>query len=136
MAMCKWWPRSFLLAGWVLAAVLIPGIGNAQYRGGTIKIGVLNDQSGLYADIAGTASVWMASKAVEDFGAAAKGMKVEIIGGDHQNKPDIRLSIGRQAVDGGQVRSLPHRPPPPGGPAGHPLHRDKNQAVPAVGAAC
>src|SRR6266446_2187311 len=65
MTMRKWWPRSFLLAGCVLAAVLIPGIGNAQYRGGTIKIGVLNDQSGLYADIAGTASVWMARKAVE-----------------------------------------------------------------------
>src|SRR5262245_60870390 len=77
----------------VLAAGLNPGAGHAEYRGGTMKIGVLNDQSGLYADIAGTASVWMARKAVEDFGAAAKGMKVEIVGGDHQNKPDIGLSI-------------------------------------------
>src|SRR5258708_12133014 len=93
MTMRKWWPRSFLLAGCVLAAVLIPGIGNAQYRGGTIKIGVLNDQSGLYADIAGTASVWMARKAVEDFAAAAKGMKVEIIGGGHPNKPDTASSL-------------------------------------------
>src|SRR5260221_7877724 len=91
MTMRKWWPRSFLLAGCVLAAVLIPGIGNAQYRGGTIKIGVLNDQSGLYADIAGTASVWMARKAVEDFGAAAKGMKVEIIGAAHPNTTVTRL---------------------------------------------
>ena len=49
----------------------------ADYRGGPIKIVVLNDQSGLYADIAGTASIWMARKAVEDFGAAAKGMKVD-----------------------------------------------------------
>ena len=104
--MRKWWPRSFLLAGCVLAAVLIPGIGNAQYRGGTIKIGVLNDQSGLYADIAGTASVWMARKAVEDFGAAAKGMKVEIIGGDHQNKPDIGLSIARQWFDVDKVDAI------------------------------
>src|SRR5262249_46008701 len=93
MTMRKWW--SLVLAS-VLAAALTPGSGNAQYRGGTIRIGVLNDQSGLYADIAGTASVWMARKAVEDFGAAAKGMKVEIIGGDHQNKPDIGLSIARQ----------------------------------------
>src|SRR5207247_701880 len=86
-------------AGCVLAAALAPGNGNAEYRGGTIKIGVLNDQSGVYADIAGTASVWMARKAVQDFGAAAKGMKVEIIGGDHQNKPDIGLSIARQWYD-------------------------------------
>ena len=41
----------------------------------------------------------MARKAVEDFGASAKGMKVEIIGGDHQNKPDIGLSIARQWFD-------------------------------------
>ena len=87
--MRKWWARPLVWAGCVLAAALNPGAGHAQYRGGTIRIGVLNDQSGLYADIAGTASVWMARKAVEDFGAAAKGMKVEIIGGDHQNKPDI-----------------------------------------------
>src|SRR6266516_160983 len=89
MTMRKWWSRPLVWAGCVLAAALNPGTGNAEYRGGTIKMGVLNDQSGLYADIAGTASVWMARKAVEDFGAAAKGMKVEIIGGDHQNKPDI-----------------------------------------------
>ena len=86
--MRKSWGRPLIIwAGLVLAAALNPGTSNADYRGGTIKIGVLNDQSGLYADIAGTASVWMARKAVEDFGAAAKGMKVEIIGGDHQNTP-------------------------------------------------
>src|SRR5262245_32523656 len=87
MTMRKWWAWPLVWAGCVLAAGLNPGAGHAEYRGGTIKIGVLNDQSGLYADIAGTASVWMARKAVEDFGAAAKGMKVEIVGGDHQNKP-------------------------------------------------
>ena len=90
--MCKWWARPAIGGlGLVLAAGLIPVTGNADYRGGTIKIGVLNDQSGLYADIAGTGSIWMARKAVEDFGASAKGMKVEIIGGDHLNKPDIGL---------------------------------------------
>ena len=53
--MCKWWARPLVWLGLVLAAALIPGTGNAEYRGGTIKIGVLNDQSGVYADIAGTA---------------------------------------------------------------------------------
>jgi branched-chain amino acid transport system substrate-binding protein len=88
--MRKWW----VWLGIILAAGT--GAGHADYRGGTIRIGVLNDQSGLYADIAGTASVWVARKAAEDFGAAAKGMKVEILSGDHQNKPDIGLSIARQ----------------------------------------
>ncbi len=56
--MCTWWARpAFVWFGLVLAAGLTSGTGNAEYRGGTIKIGVLNDQSGLYADIAGTASV-------------------------------------------------------------------------------
>jgi len=106
MTMPKWWARALVSACCVLAAALTPSNGNAEYRGGTIKIGVLNDQSGVYADIAGTASVWMARKAVEDFGAAAKGMKVEIIGGDHQNKPDIGLSIARQWYDVEKVDAI------------------------------
>jgi hypothetical protein len=61
---------------------------------------VLNDQSGLYADIAGTGSVWIARKAVEDFGAAAKGMKVEILSGDHQNKPDIEQRGWHREAEG------------------------------------
>src|SRR5260370_33623947 len=116
MSMREWWRASLLLAGCVLGAVLSPGIGNAQYRGGTIKIGVLNDQSGLYADIAGTASVWMARKAVEDFGAAAKGMKVEIIGGERQNNPRIRLSTARHWGDPEQGESPSHVPTSPAAP--------------------
>jgi len=133
--MRKWWPQSLVLAGCVLAAALIPGIGNAQYRGGTIKIGVLNDQSGLYADIAGTASVWMARKAVEDFGAAAKGMKVEIIGGDHQNKPDIGLSIARQWFDVDKVDAIADVPTSSVALAINELTRDKNKVFLAVGPA-
>src|SRR6516225_6283236 len=106
MTMRKWWARPLVWAGCVLAAAVATGTANAEYRGGTIRIGVLNDQSGLYADIAGTASVWMARKAVEDFGAAAKGTKVEILGGDHQNKPDIGLSIARQWFDVDKVDAI------------------------------
>src|SRR5438093_7809090 len=135
MTMRKWWPQSLVLAGCVLAAALIPGIGNAQYRGGTIKIGVLNDQSGLYADIAGTASVWMARKAVEDFGAAAKDMKVEIIGGDHQNKPDIGLSIARQWFDVDKVDAIADVPTSSVALAINELTRDKNKVFLAVGPA-
>jgi len=71
----------------------------AQYTDGTIKIGVMNDMSGLYADITGRGSVFAAQQAVEDFGAAAKGLKVEIVGADHQNKPDIGSNIVRAWID-------------------------------------
>src|SRR4030081_4153899 len=96
--MRKWWAW----LGIILAAGTGAGSVHAEYRGGTIRIGVLNDQSGLYADIAGTGSVWIARKAVEDFGAAARGMKVEILSADHQNKPDIGLCIPRHRVRGQQ----------------------------------
>jgi branched-chain amino acid transport system substrate-binding protein len=135
MTMRKWWPQSLVLAGCVLAAALTPSSGNAQYRGGTIKIGVLNDQSSVYADIAGTASVWMARKAVEDFGAAAKGMKVEIIGGDHQNKPDIGLSIARQWFDVDKVDAIADVPTSSVALAINELTRDKNKVFLAVGPA-
>jgi len=132
--MREWWSRSLVLVS-VLAAALTPGTGNAEYRGGTIKIGVLNDQSGVYADIAGTASVWMARKAVEDFGAAAKGMKVEIIGGDHQNKPDIGLSIARQWFDVDKVDAIADVPTSSVALAVNELTRDKNKVFLAVGPA-
>ena len=72
---------------------------HAQYKGGPIKIGVLNDMSGLYADISGKGSLWAAQKAVEDFGAAAKGMQVEVVGADHPNTPDVGSSVVRKWID-------------------------------------
>ncbi len=71
----------------------------AQYSGPPIKLGVLSDMSGLYADLSGPGSVIAAKLAIEDFGAAAKGMKVDVIGGDHQNKADVGASIARQWYD-------------------------------------
>src|ERR1700724_3444062 len=65
----------------------------AQYTDGVVKIGVLSDMSSLYADVGGPGSVAAAKLAVEDFGAAAKGIKVEIVSGDHQNKPDVGTNI-------------------------------------------
>src|SRR5262249_23703376 len=77
----------------VLASALMSSTAYAQYTDGIIKIGVLTDMSSLYADITGPGSVAAAKLAVEDFGATAKGIKVEIIGGDHQNKPDVGSNI-------------------------------------------
>lgn len=81
------------------AALLAAGSANAQYSDGVIKIGVMNDQSGLYADVSGPGGTWSAKKAVEDFGAAAKGLKVEVVFADHQNKPDVGSNVARQWYD-------------------------------------
>src|SRR4051794_39302639 len=84
----------------VLAALAaLSSAAQAQMSDGVIKIGVLNDQTGAYADLAGPGSVAAARMAVEDFGAAKKGMKVEIVVGDHQNKPDVGSNIARQWYD-------------------------------------
>src|SRR5712692_10626677 len=81
------------------ALALAAPAAQAQVSDGVIKIGILNDQSGTYADLAGPGSVAAARMAVEDFGAAAKGMKVEILSADHQNKPDVGSNIARQWYD-------------------------------------
>src|SRR5882672_2492479 len=93
----------------MMAAVALGFAGagaHAQVSDGVIKIGVLNDMSSLYADIAGPGSVVAARMAVEDFGAAKKGMKVEIISADHQNKPDVGSSIARQWYDVDKVDAI------------------------------
>jgi branched-chain amino acid transport system substrate-binding protein len=83
----------------VIAAALTGGPAAAQYTDGVIKIGVLNDMSGVFSSNGGMGSVTAAKLAVEDFDPAAKGMKVEIIFADHQNKPDIGSSIANSWFD-------------------------------------
>jgi branched-chain amino acid transport system substrate-binding protein len=75
-----------------------------------VKIGVLNDMSGLYADIGGPNSVVAAKMAVEDSGLAAKGWKIEVISGDHQNKPDVGVNIARQWIDNDKVDVIADTP--------------------------
>jgi branched-chain amino acid transport system substrate-binding protein len=65
----------------------------------TVKIGVLNDMSSLYADIGGPNSVVAVKMAVEDSGLAAKGWKIDVLTADHQNKPDVGVNIARQWID-------------------------------------
>ena len=86
----------------ILLATLLalgPAMARAQISDGVIKIGVLNDQSGLYADLAGQGSVVAARMAVEDYGADKKGMKVDVVFADHQNKADVGSAIARQWYD-------------------------------------
>ncbi len=87
-----------------LGASLMAGSALAQDL--SIKLGVLNDRSGIYADIAGEGSVIAARMAVEDFGAAEKGMNVEVVSADHQNKPDVGSTIARQWYDQENVDAI------------------------------
>ena len=72
----------------------------------TFRVGVLNDQSGLYADIAGPGSVEAAKMAVEDFAPEKHGFKVEVVAADHQNKPDVGAAIARKWFDVEQVDAI------------------------------
>ena len=71
-----------------------------------IRIGVLADMSSLYADLGGPGALAAAKMAVEDFGGTVLGKKVEVVGGDHQNKPDIGASIARHWFDTESVQMI------------------------------
>jgi len=90
---------AFLLAS--STAVLADGASD-----GKVKIGILNDQSGVYADFGGKSSVEAAKMAVEDFGGKVLGVPVEIVDADHQNKADIASNIARQWYDTEQVDAI------------------------------
>ena len=81
------------------AAVAAPLIRPRAQGTPTIKIGVLSDMSGAYQNIAGPTSVVCCKQALEDFGISGKGLNVEVINADHQNKPDLAVSIVRQWID-------------------------------------
>ena len=82
---------------------LAPSGARAQISEDVVRIGVLNDQSGLYADLGGPGSVIAARMAVEDAGGSVLGKPVEIVFADHQNKSDIGAAIARQWFDVGKV---------------------------------
>jgi len=76
----------------------------------TAKIGVLNDMSSLYADIGGPNSVVAIKMAVEDSGLTKKGWKIDVVSGDHQNKPDVGVNIARQWIDNDKVDAIADTP--------------------------
>ncbi|AWI59035.1 ABC transporter substrate-binding protein [Sinorhizobium fredii] len=78
----------------------------ADASDGKVKIGILNDQSGVYADFGGKFSYEAALMAVEDYGGKVLGVPVEVVTADHQNKPDIASNIARQWYDTEQVDSI------------------------------
>ena len=89
-----------------LGLVLGPVAAVAQVSDNTVKIGILNDQSGVYADFGGKWSVEAAQMAVADFGGKVLNVPVEIVSADHQNKPDVASNLARQWYDLDKVDAI------------------------------
>src|SRR6266581_732485 len=102
-----------MLARGTAALTILAGLGfatSALADDKNVKIGVLNDMSSLYADIGGPNSVAAVKMAVEDSGLAAKGWKIEVLSGDHQNKPDVGVNIARAWIDNDKVDAIADTP--------------------------
>ncbi|MBZ4689041.1 MAG: hypothetical protein JG765_292 [Cereibacter sp.] len=95
--------RKLLLSAAVIATA---GPALAEISDGKVKIGILNDQSGVYADFGGKYSFEAAKMAVEDFGGTVMDMPIEVVTADHQNKADIASNIARQWYDTEQVDAI------------------------------
>jgi branched-chain amino acid transport system substrate-binding protein len=97
---------SFVASLLLGTALSVAGSGLASAQDKTVKIGSLSDQSGLYADIGGPGSTLAAQMAVEDSGLTGKGWKIDVISGDHLNKPDVGVNIARQWFDVEKVDAI------------------------------
>jgi branched-chain amino acid transport system substrate-binding protein len=122
--------RNLLLAA---AAVLIGTAAHAEDL--AVKIGVMSDMSGLYSDLGGPGSVAAAKLAVEDFNPAAHGMKVDIVTGDMQNKPDVGSNLARQWYDVDHVDMIVDVPNSGVALAINEVAREKNKVFIVSGAA-
>src|SRR5438477_542239 len=88
----SYWEAQDMKSG-ILALVAAGAALIALPASAEVKIGILNDQSGVYADYGGKWSVEAAQMAVEDFGGVVLGQKIEVVSADHQNKPDLATAI-------------------------------------------
>jgi branched-chain amino acid transport system substrate-binding protein len=127
-----------MLARHIAALMACAGLGLAApalAQDKNVKIGVLNDMSSLYADIGGPNSVAAIKMAVEDSGLPAKGWTIEVLSGDHQNKPDIGVNIARQWIDSEKVDAIADTPNSGVALAVSNLVREKNAILLNSGAA-
>ncbi|RWD38792.1 MAG: ABC transporter substrate-binding protein [Mesorhizobium sp.] len=120
--------------GFILASLTSLLMAGAAYAT-DVKIGVLNDRSGIYADIAGEGSVIAAQMAAEDFKAADKGINVSIVSADHQNKPDVGSNIARQWYDTENVDVIADVPTSSVALAVNEITKEKNKIFLASGPA-
>jgi branched-chain amino acid transport system substrate-binding protein len=118
-----------------LALAVALGTAGAAHAQTTVKIGVLTDMSSLYADLSGQGSALAARMAVEDFGAEKKGLKVEVLSADHQNKPDIGSTVARQWLDVEKVDVIVDVPNSAVALAVNGIVKEKNKTLLVSGAA-
>jgi branched-chain amino acid transport system substrate-binding protein len=109
--------------------------GQAYGQDISIKIGVMNDRSGLYADLTGEGSAVAARMAAEDFGVEAKGWNVEFVSADHQNRPDVASTIARSWFDEDGVDVIVDVPTSSAALAVNQITREKNKVFLVSGAA-
>ena len=124
---------SAIAAATLTAVVAIPA--SAEISDGKVKIGILNDQSGVYADYGGKWSVEAARMAIEDFGGEVLGHKIEIVSADHQNKPDLGSAIARRWYDVESVDMITELTTSSVALAVHELSKEKKKIDIVVGAA-
>jgi branched-chain amino acid transport system substrate-binding protein len=86
-------------ASLALAVLLLPSIGALHAEDGVLRVGIITDMSGQYADGNGTGSVVAAQMAADEIGGTVDGRRIEIISADHQNKPDVAVGIVRNWID-------------------------------------
>jgi branched-chain amino acid transport system substrate-binding protein len=122
--------KTMLLGAIALAAVAAPAAAQTN-----VKIGILSDMSSLYTDLAGAGSVLAARMAAEDFGAAAKGLRVEFVSADHQNRADVGSNVARQWFDRDNVDVIVDVPNSAVALAVNEITKDKNKVFLVSGAA-
>jgi branched-chain amino acid transport system substrate-binding protein len=119
-----------LMAAAALTALAVPAAAQTN-----VKIGILSDMSSLYTDLAGAGSVLAARMAAEDFGAAAKGFKVDFVSADHQNRADVGSNVARQWYDVEGVDVIVDTPNSAVALAVNDITKEKNKAFLVSGAA-
>src|SRR4051794_4824178 len=98
--------KAFTIAAALALSFAASGASHAEISGGVVRVGVLNDISGIFQDTNGMGSVEAARMAAEDFNGGGKNVKVEIVYADHQNKADVGSAIARKRLPGAGGASL------------------------------
>src|ERR1700758_3093499 len=119
----------------VAAALALTTTASAEISGDVVKIGVLNDMSGLYADLGGPGSVEAARMAIADFGGSVNGKKIEVIRAAHQNNPNIGSAIATQWFGNDGVDAIVDVPTSSVALAVQEVARNKNKVFLISGAA-
>jgi branched-chain amino acid transport system substrate-binding protein len=119
--------RVTVAAALLLAGGLLTGPASGQVSNDVVKLGVTNDQAGIYSAAGGFGAVIAARMAVEDFGGTVLGKKIEVVFADNQNKPDIGVAIVRRWIDNENVDAIVDGGSSAVGMAIQPVTRDTNR---------